>query len=242
MQNSNMDDQSSKYAIHAAAREGKIAVVESLLHANPKLAQLKDDDGRLPIHWAVSYNQPEIVSLLISQRGFDPDAEDDSGWTPLMIAASVKDADKVADILLARGADVNQTNNNGQTALHFIASKSNLDLARKLLEEHTPAASTRVRDKRGQYPLHRAAAVGSVPMLNLLIKHRSPINATDSAGQTALHHAIAEGHGDAAVALLKAGAETDKKDVDGFLPLEVAPGADVRKYIERKAEEEGIEL
>jgi ankyrin repeat protein len=52
-----------------------------------------------------------------------------------------------------------------------------------------------VRDKRGQYPLHRAAAVGSVPMLNLLIKHRSPIDATDSAGQTALHHAIAEGHG-----------------------------------------------
>jgi 26S proteasome non-ATPase regulatory subunit 10 len=85
--------------------------------------------------------------------------------------------------------------NLSQTALHFLASKSNLDLARKLLESHTPAASTRVRDKRGQYPLHRAAAVGSVPMLTLLIKHRSPINATDSAGQTALHHAIAEGHG-----------------------------------------------
>jgi ankyrin repeat protein len=45
------------------------------VQANPKLAQLKDDDGRLPIHWAVSYNQPEIVSLLISQKGFDPDAE-----------------------------------------------------------------------------------------------------------------------------------------------------------------------
>lgn len=43
--------------------------------ANPKLAQLKDDDGRLPIHWAASYNHPEIVSLLISQKGFDPDAE-----------------------------------------------------------------------------------------------------------------------------------------------------------------------
>ena len=28
--------------------------------------------------------------------------------------------------------------------------------------------------------------------------------------------------------LLKAGAETDKKDVDGLLALEVAPGADVR--------------
>ena len=68
--------------------------------------------------------------------------------------------------------------------------------------------------------------------------------------------------GDVAIALLKAGAETDKKDVDGFLAMELAPGTDVRsshcpfftcavvdtngeqvrKYIERKAEEEGIQL
>lgn len=34
--------------------------------------------------------------------------------------------------------------------------------------------------------------------------------------------------GDAAIALLKAGAETDKKDVDGRLALELAPGMDVR--------------
>jgi len=102
-----------------------------------------------------------------------------------------------------------------------------------------------VRDKRGQYPIHRAAAVGSVPMVELLLKHKSPINATDVAGQTPLHHAIAEGHGkrfhpcccywglsdlgsgDTAVALLKAGAETDKKDVDGFLALDLSPDAQV---------------
>lgn len=34
--------------------------------------------------------------------------------------------------------------------------------------------------------------------------------------------------GEAAVALLKAGAETNKKDVDGFLALDLAPGKDVR--------------
>lgn len=33
--------------------------------------------------------------------------------------------------------------------------------------------------------------------------------------------------GDTAVALLKAGAETDKKDVDGKLPLELAPDSSV---------------
>ncbi|KAK0730760.1 ankyrin repeat domain-containing protein [Lasiosphaeris hirsuta] len=244
----------SKYAIHAAARDGRVPIVESLLNADPKLAKLKDEDGRFPIHWAASANNFEIASLLVQQRDFDPDAQDDIGWTPLMIAVSVKDSDKVVDLLLSKGADITtakylppqpsprtQILTPFQTALHFVASKTNLDLARKLLEQKPPA-STRVRDKRGQYPLHRAAAVGSVPMVNLLIKNRSPLNATDSSGYTALHHAVAEGHGDTAVALLKAGAETDKKDIDGCLALDLAPDRDVRKYIEREMEREGIEL
>lgn len=75
-----------------------------------------------------------------------------------------------------------------------MASKKNVDLAR-LLFEQKPPVSARVKDKRGQYAIHRAAAVGSVPMVELLIKNKSPINATDVAGQTPLHHAVAEGHG-----------------------------------------------
>lgn len=134
-----------------------------------------------------------------------------------------------------------------QTALHFVASKNNLDVARMFFD-NKPPASTRVRDKRGQYPLHRAAAIGSIPMINLLVENKSPLNATDSAGYTALHHAVAEGHGKsfgantitnmkqrfdisagaAAVALIKAGAETGKKDSDGFLPLDLAPDKEVR--------------
>jgi 26S proteasome non-ATPase regulatory subunit 10 len=129
--------------------------------------------------------------------------------------------------------------------LHFAASKNNLDVAKRLLSSKPPA-SARAKDKRGQYPIHRAAAVGSVPMVELLLKNRSPLNATDVAGQTPLHHAIAEGHGkqlmvlypvnnlltkfgsgDTAVALLKAGAETDKKDADGFLAMQLAPDAQV---------------
>jgi 26S proteasome non-ATPase regulatory subunit 10 len=41
--------------------------------------------------------------------------------------------------------------------------------------------------------------------------------------------AISEGHGDAALLLLKAGAETDKKDVDGHLAIELAPDKKVRE-------------
>ncbi|KAI0845635.1 ankyrin repeat-containing domain protein [Daldinia vernicosa] len=109
-----MASDQSRYAIHAAAREGKVTVVESLLNADPKLARLKDDDGRLPIHWAASANSQPIVLMLAQQKDFDPDVEDGSGWTPLMIAASVKDGGAVVELLLSRGADVNQKNNNGQ--------------------------------------------------------------------------------------------------------------------------------
>ncbi|RDW66190.1 putative proteasome regulatory particle subunit protein [Coleophoma cylindrospora] len=236
-------DATSKFQIHEAARDGKRN--DNLKYtnetANPKLADQKDDDERLPIHWAVSYGHLDIAILLASQKNFDPDVQDGSGWTPLMIAVSLKDGEELVDLLLRKEADVNSKNFNGQTALHFTASKNNLDVARKLLDSKPPA-STRVKDKRGQYAIHRAAAVGSVPMVELLLKNRSPLNPSDIAGQTPLHHAIAEGHGDTAVALLKAGAETDKKDVDGCLAMELAPDAQVKKFILQTAEREGIDL
>lgn len=48
--------------------------------------------------------------------------------------------------------------------------------------------------------------------------------------------------GDTAVALLKAGADTEKKDNDGFLALDLAPDSQVKKYILKTAEMEGIEI
>lgn len=213
--------------------------VESLLNADRKLVSRRDDDDRLPLHWAASFNRVPVVEFLSDQRGFDIDARDGAGWTALMMASSVKDGDTLVDLLLAKGADVDEKTNSGQTALHFAASKSNLDTARKLIAHK---AFARVKDRRGQLPLHRAAAVGNVPIIKLLLENRSPINATDADACTALHHSIAEGRGDAALALLKAGAETDKKDSNGALPIDLAPDAKIRNYILRAAEEEGIEM
>ncbi|KAK3672326.1 putative ankyrin-repeat protein [Recurvomyces mirabilis] len=233
------DTQQSRFAIHAAAREGQTKQVESLLNADRRLANRRDDDERLPLHWAASYNRLPIVEILADQKGFDADAQDGAGWTALMMASSLKDADALVDLLLAKGADPATTTSNGQTALHFTASKSNLDTARKLIAHK---ASGRIKDKRGQLPLHRAAAIGHVPMVKLLLEHKSQINAQDIDGLTALHHAISEGHGDTALVLLKAGAETDRKDGNGAFAIDLAPDAKVRSYIVRAAEEEGIEL
>jgi 26S proteasome non-ATPase regulatory subunit 10 len=57
-----------------------------------------------------------------------------------------------------------------------------------------------------------------------------------------LHHAISEGHGDAAIQLLKAGADPEKRDSNGNLAIDLAPDSKVRKYIIQTAEREGVEL
>ncbi|CAK45316.1 probable 26S proteasome regulatory subunit p28 [Aspergillus awamori] len=234
--------QEAKFPLHEAAREGKTQIAESLLSANPKLANVKDDDDRLPIHWAVAYNRLPIVELLISNKHFDPDVEDGSGWTPLMIASSLKNAegDPIIDLLLKKGADVSTKSVSGQNALHFATSKANLSTVRTLIANK---CSARVKDRRGQLPLHRAAAIGSSPIIKILLEEgKSPVNATDVDGLTALHHAVSEGHGDAAITLLKAGAEADKRDSNGVLAIDMAPDSKVRSYILQTAEREGIEL
>jgi 26S proteasome non-ATPase regulatory subunit 10 len=193
------------------------------------------------LHWAISFNHLSIVTLLAEQSSFDVEAEDGSGWTPLMIACSIKDGDAIVSLLLSRGANVNAKNGSGTTALHFCVSKQNVGLCRLLLGA-PHKASARIKDKRGQLPIHRAAAVGNSPLINLLLDHQSPINAQDIDGCTPFHHAVAEGHGDAAVTLLKRGAETDIKDKGGLLAIETAPDKKVGMYILNAAREEGIEI
>ncbi|KAF2869930.1 ankyrin repeat-containing domain protein [Massariosphaeria phaeospora] len=246
-----MEEPNTKYAIHAACREGQTTRVESLLATSPKLTTLRDPDDRLPLHWAVSYNHLPIIHLLHASPHFSVDAPDALGWTPLMMACSRKDAEPIITLLLQLGADPNAKTHNGQTALHFAASKQNLDVVRMLLgvggaEKGTGTgrekASARVKDKRGQLALHRAAAVGSAPVMKALLEARSPLNATDADGMTALHHAVCEGHGDAAMLLLTAGAEWEKEDGEGRRALDLAPDAKTRSYIVQAAEREGIDL
>jgi 26S proteasome non-ATPase regulatory subunit 10 len=79
-------------------------------------------------------------------------------------------------------------------------------------------------------------------MKALLEVGKSPLNASDVDGMTALHHAVSEGHGHAALVLLQAGAEFDRKDSDGKVALEYAPDAKTRSFILQAAEREGIEL
>lgn len=158
-----------------------------------------------------------------------------------MMACNIKDSEELVKFLLSKEADVNLKNDAGQTAVFFAASKANLDLVRLLVVEHH--ANVRVRDRRGQIPLHRACAVGATGVVKCLVKEgKSPVNGSDQDGWTGLFHAVAEGWGDTAVEVLKAGAESGKKDREGKVALMYAPDDKVRGFILRQAELEGVEV
>lgn len=226
------------FPLHDSARDSKNLLVKELSSSQPSAILAKDGDGRTPLFWAASSGNTEGLSILLKsiknssslERKFDVDDADNGGWTLLHIASSTGNED-IIDLLSSWNPDANAQTNAGQTPLHFAVSKGHIDVVRKLLNSPFKASS-RIKDARGQIPLHRAASVGSLPILDLLIQAKSPLNTTDQTGWTPLHHAMAEGHGDIAVALIKAGADLDRADNEGHTPVQVALDEKTKHFIE----------
>lgn len=71
-------------AMHQAARQGNIAVMEALFLAKASIETQKDD-GQTPLHAAAASGQVGAVQSLLTM-GAEPNAKDSSGDTPLAVA------------------------------------------------------------------------------------------------------------------------------------------------------------
>ncbi|KAL7663822.1 Uncharacterized protein ABC855_g3625 [[Candida] zeylanoides] len=200
------------FPLQEAARDGKLLTVEGLLSQDPKLLLSKDDDERTALHWACSSQHVPVVQALLKPRGveFDiDDLKDQSGWTPLHIAASVGN-EVIFEELMKHDPkpDIDAVTNQGTTVLHLACSKQKYEIAKLAIQ--TYKCKTRIKDKMGYTPLHRAASVGSTRIVDLLLKSGVNVNATDKEDWTALMHAEAERWQDV-VALLKAHGAEDRR-------------------------------
>jgi 26S proteasome non-ATPase regulatory subunit 10 len=67
----------------------------------------------------------------------------------------------------------------------------------------------------------------------LLISAKARVNPRDSEGNTALHLACEEGHGDTAVVLIEHNADADLPNADGKTPIEVCSTKEVAAFVSR---------
>ncbi|KAI1478750.1 hypothetical protein F4774DRAFT_143184 [Daldinia eschscholtzii] len=110
-----------------------------------------------------------------------------------------------------------------ETILHVAARKGIVWAAKILLEKEANALTT---TSYGDTPFHMAAANGYTEMVELFLNENKPcpVNVTTRARweMTALHRAAWDGRDETIEFLVRAGAEVDAKDIDGWTPLMAA--------------------
>lgn len=189
-------------------------------------------DGRTALMIAAGAGDARLVQRLIG-AGVDVNARNDRGGTALMYAAVAGDSEAL-DLLLSRGAMPDLQGKNGWTALMLAAARGHTDTARRLL---TRGADPNVPDIYGWTPLMRAVHEQREAVAQVLLAHRATaLDARDEAGNSALHHAAAQGAVAIARQLLARGADPNWKDGRQRTPAEVARlagHADVAVLIER---------
>ncbi|KAJ7082852.1 ankyrin repeat-containing domain protein [Mycena belliarum] len=131
--------------------------------------------------------------------------------------------DEIVQELVGAGADVNRKNSKGISPLHYAASKSRIEIGKLLISR---GADINAKDKANQVPLHRAATTGSLGFIRLLLEssvlpNKTRLNNADRIGNTPLHLAMDSAHAEAAVALINAGADRSKLNLDGEAPEDV---------------------
>jgi ankyrin repeat protein len=210
----------------AAVRGGDLAVVESLLAAEPGLAAARHDGasavliaryhGRLSVVAALRSRLPALDIFEAAALGdrsraeslidHDPalaNAVAEDGFGPLGLA-SFFDHEPVVRLLLARGARVDAASANGMRVmpLHSAAASHSVPIARLLLDAGAPVNARQGAGDLGFTPLMEAAFNGQTEMVDLLLERGADTTMRDDHGLTAADHARQNGHATLATRLV----------------------------------------
>jgi len=168
-------------------------------------------------------------------RGFDANTTVEGGKTAMHVAAKLNDALLVVPLMRSGFSNVNACDQYANTPLHVAAMHNARDTGEALLGV---GADVQPRNHVGETPLHQAASLGHLAMIELLINRGSEVetvNATN--GWRPLHYAADGGH-PVAVEVLFRGyyADPDVTTHSESTPLHIAcekqlPNPDVVKAL-----------
>jgi len=125
--------------------------------------------------------------------------------------------DKVKTLLRTHSEWLNSPDQNQKTPLLLSLESGHIDIARYLIEQ---GADVNLKDKDKSSPLHNAAFLGNLEIVDLLLKKgASSVNEGNFRGQTPLLFACEKGHPGVVTRLLDAGADIEARDALGRTPL-----------------------
>jgi ankyrin repeat protein len=219
-------------ALHRAARTGNLAMAELLIGAGVNLEAKTRLGEHTPLHVASASGRSGVVAVLVA-AGANVNARTTTGATPLHFAAASGSADAVAG-LLSGGAEVDPREPVwGQTPLMFASASGRTEAIEVLLEKGAnPALTAKVvnvvaRDKADRAERRkRNERIAALRDPAAAEKQREreeaekrgnepePLNYAGQVGWqgglTPLLLAARDGHVDAALALLKGGADVNQ--------------------------------
>ncbi|RFN47991.1 1-alkyl-2-acetylglycerophosphocholine esterase [Fusarium flagelliforme] len=176
----------------------------------------KSEHNETALQLAVINGIDEAIPELI-KYGADVHVETEGKTQSLHLAAS-EGYRAIVELLLDNGADHGAQDDKGRTALYVASWLGYTDIVELLLSK---GAKATVGDEDGWSPLHLAISGGYKTIFqHLLDSDKSNINQSDSKyGYVPLIAAATWGQTEMASELIKAGADLNFTDVDGWSPL-----------------------
>ena len=204
-----------------------------------KGTKLQADGEEVDIFAAVALSDMEEIDRYIESGG-DLEKRDPSGSTPLHVAC-LFGRDEAAITLIRAGADLDATNDTGDTvasllALDWKTTEGIAGMFRIPIVEGELLAgrakiiqvlNTEFREKSpfsenvGEVEIFAAVCFSNTGEVLRYIAEGGDLNKKDSSGGTALHLACLFGRSEAAIALLRAGADPGAKNNEGETPEEL---------------------
>jgi len=193
-----------------AFTRGHLGVIRWLAERGADLTQVGRCAASLT-HIAARFGHAGAL-LWLHELGANPNSPDEYLTTPLHEAAEWDNVE-CAYTLMNFGADAKRENHIQRQPIH--AAKS-LPMLQALVE--LGGADVNAVDGCGEWPLKLAAESNDTERLEWLLKHGAEVDRT-STGETALHTAVRNDSREAVDLLLRAGANPNQQDVDGWTPL-----------------------
>lgn len=197
----------------AAAREGDLATLESLLRRGLDPRERSELDGLTALMAASRANHVDALRVLLS-AGADPASRSRTGETALTLAAANGSVESVETLLASDvEIDIDVKGRDGKTPLMQAAENGHAEMVATLLHA---GASVDAKSLRGSTPLGFAAENRHLSVVRLLLGAGANPNVEDRYGETPLMRTL---HPGVARELIRAGADVNAADEHGLTPV-----------------------